>query len=156
MELNEITRWVEQFLEGVEGGYYLVDVSWHKKTQKLEIYIDTDAGITLGECQRLSRKMQESLEDGNLLSEDYVLEVSSPGLERPLRLPRQYEKNTGRGILVELVNGDEEIGRLERIDETGLFLRPEKLGVKGRKTTYGEEKLVLWKDIKQTFVQIRF
>ena len=156
MELNEITRWVEQFLEGVEGGYYLVDVSWHKKTQKLEIYIDTDAGITLGECQRLSRKMQESLEDGNLLSEDYVLEVSSPGLERPLRLPRQYEKNTGRVILVELVNGDEEIGRLERIDETGLFLRPEKLGVKGRKTTYGEEKLVLWKDIKQTFVQIRF
>ena len=54
------------------------------------------------------------------------------------------------------MNGDEEIGRLERIDETGLFLRPEKLGVKGRKTTYGEEKLVLWKDIKQTFVQIRF
>jgi len=156
MELNEITKWVEQFLEGIEGGYYLVDVSWHRKSQKLEVYIDTDKGVTLGECQRLSRKMQESLEDGNLVSEDYVLEVSSPGLERPLRLPRQYKKNIGRVISVELLNGEEEIGRLERVEDSGLVIRPEKLGIKGRKTTYGDEKLMLWKEIKQTFVQIRF
>lgn len=156
MEINEITTWVEQFLERVEGGYYLVDVTWNKKSQKLEIYVDTDNGVTLGECQKLSREMQTTLDESDLVSDNYVLDISSPGIERPLKLRRQYIKNIGRIILVELAAGTEEIGRLEKVDDEGVTIRPERKGIKGRKTTYEDEKLLPWREIKQTFVQIRF
>lgn len=133
-----------------------MDVSWNKKSQKLEIYIDTDDGVTLGECQKISREMQTVLDESDLVPENYVLDVSSPGIERPLKLRRQYTKNIGRIILIELAAGTGETGRLEKVDDEGLTIRPEKKGIKGRKTTYGDEKLVPWKEIEQTFVQIRF
>lgn len=156
METNEISTWVEQYLENSEGGYYLVDVLWNGKTRKLEVFIDTDEGVTLGECQKISRLMEASLDITGQMPEDYILEVSSPGIERPLKLKRQYVKNIGRIIQVELIEGGLETGMLEKVDEEGIDVKPEKLGLKGRKTTYGNTKLIRWNDIKQTFVQIRF
>ncbi|MCB0664408.1 MAG: ribosome maturation factor [Saprospiraceae bacterium] len=156
METNEISTWVEQFMENIDGDYYLVDVLWNRKSLKLEVFIDTDEGVTLGECQQISRLIQSDLDLSGLAPENYMLDVSSPGLERPLKLRRQYVKNVGKVLLVELKGGAKEIGRLERVEEDGLVISPEKKGVKGRKTTYGIEKMILWSEIEKTFVQIRF
>ncbi|MCB0685986.1 MAG: ribosome maturation factor [Saprospiraceae bacterium] len=156
MEINEISTWVEQFLEQRDDDYFLVDIYWNKKSQKLEIFIDTDEGVTLGECQQISRQMQSEFDEQAILSDDYVLDVSSPGIDRPLKLRRQYKKNLGRVLSVEQTDGTSEIGRLENINGEGIFLSPENKGIKGRKTTYGQEKLILWENIKETIVQIRF
>lgn len=156
METNEISTWVEQFMENIDGDYYLVDVLWNRKSLKLEIFIDTDEGVTLGECQQISRLIQSDLDLSGLAPENYMLDVSSPGLERPLKLRRQYVKNVGKVLLVELKGGAKEIGRLESVEEDGLIISPEKKGAKGRKTTYGIEKMIQWSEIEKTFVQIRF
>jgi len=153
----EITEWVEGFLESQSlGDYYLVDVVWKPKTQKLKLFVDSDEGITLGECQRLSRSMEESLDSNKILGESYSLDVSSPGTERPLKLRRQYKKNIGRVILVEGSDETQLIGKLVSISDEGITVQPEIKKEKSKKATYGEEKQITWENIKQTIVQIRF
>ncbi len=156
MESTHIVEWVERFLETNTEGFYLVDINWNKKSQKLEVFVDRDEGLTLGDCQKLSREMQQYLEDINMLKEEYVLDVSSPGIERPLKLRRQYVKNIGRIVNVKLQDDSEITGRLEKVEDKHITIQPETKGVKGRKSTYGEDKLILWENIKQTIVQIRF
>jgi ribosome maturation factor RimP len=156
MEETQITEWVERFLEATREGFYLVDVNWNKKTHKLEVFIDSDGGVTLRDCQQLSRELEKEFDENQMLGENYILDVSSPGIDRPLKLKRQYVQNIGRIVRVELQDGGEIIGRLEKVEEDQIGVRPEITGVKGRKTTFGEEKLILWKNIKQTIVQIRF
>jgi len=156
MEDTQITEWVERFLERTREGFYLVDVSWTKKTHKLEVFIDSDGGVTLGDCQQLSRELEKEFDENQMLGENYILDVSSPGIDRPLKLKRQYVQNIGRIVRVELLDGGEIIGRLEKVEEEQIGIQPEIRGVKGRKTTFGEEKQILWKNIKQTIVQIRF
>ncbi len=156
MESTHIVEWVERFLETNTEGFYLVDINWNKKSQKLEVFVDRDEGLTLGDCQKLSREMQQYLEDISMLKDEYVLDVSSPGIERPLKLRRQYVKNIGRIINVQLQDGSEIMGRLEKVEDQHITIQPETKGAKGRKSTYGEDKLILWENIKQTIVQIRF
>jgi ribosome maturation factor RimP len=153
MQLNE---WVERFLQSKSDGYYLIEIDWNKKSHKLEVFIDKDEGITLGDCQKLSREMQEILEEESFLPDSYVMDVSSPGIDRPLKLTRQYAKNIGRIVLMDLNDGSQMTARLEKVEEEGIIVRSEHRGIKGRKTTYGDEKTIQWKDIKQTIVQVRF
>ena len=103
MDRMHLSEWVEKFLQSKSGEYYLIELDWNKKSQKLEIFIDSDEGITLGDCQKLSREMQEMLEEENLLADSYVLDVSSPGVDRPLKLIRQYVKNIGRIVSIDLM-----------------------------------------------------
>ncbi|MBK8505513.1 MAG: ribosome maturation factor RimP [Saprospiraceae bacterium] len=145
-----------KFLQSKSDEYYLIEIEWNKKFQKLEIFIDSDDGITLGGCQKLSREMQEILEEENFLTDSYVLDVSSPGIDRPLKLTRQYVKNIGRIVTLDLNDGSQITARLEKVVGEGVIVRSEQLGIKGRKTTYGDEKTIEWKDIKQTIVQVRF
>jgi ribosome maturation factor RimP len=65
-------------------------------------YVDTVAGITLDECARLSRRLEEELEAAGAVPERYVLEVSSPGLERPLTKRSHFEGRRGEEIAVRL------------------------------------------------------
>ena len=58
--------------------------------------MDTDSGITIGQCTELNRKIGEAIELQNVIPDSYVLEVSSPDLTKPLKLLRQYRKNIGR------------------------------------------------------------
>jgi ribosome maturation factor RimP len=153
LQLNE---WVEEFLQSKSDAYYLIEIDWNKKSQKLEVFIDTDDGITLGDCQKLSREMQEGLEGENFLTDSYIMDVSSPGIDRPLKLNRQYVKNIGRIVTIDLNDSSQMTAKLEKVEEEGIVLRNEQRGIKGRKTTYGDEKMIQWKDIKQTIVQVRF
>jgi ribosome maturation factor RimP len=103
---------LEPFLE--EGRIFVVDViiKPSKVSQKIAILVDSDEGITIQECTSISRRLAKQLEELEVFSEAYTLEVSSPGLDQPLILPRQYQKNVGRNLKVTLKSGEIVSGKL--------------------------------------------
>jgi ribosome maturation factor RimP len=80
-------------------GVDLVEVEFHQPRRgraTLRLYVDREGGITLDEITRVSRVVGELLDVHDLISSSYTLEVSSPGLTRELKGPRDYERYTGR------------------------------------------------------------
>ena len=77
---------------------FIVDVQIRPGDRRkiIQLFVDTDAGITIDQCASLSRSLGEALEIQGAIADPYILEVSSPGLERPLKNLRQYRKNLGR------------------------------------------------------------
>ena len=79
--------------------HFLVEVVVSKhKPWKFTVVIDGDQGITIDDCAAVSRALNESLESE--IADPYTLEVSTPGLDHPLKMKRQYKKNVGRGLKV--------------------------------------------------------
>ena len=157
MNTVEITEWVAGLIKALgDEAVYLVDVTWSKKTNKLEVFIESDNDLTLGNVQKISRKMEEAIDQTGILGEAYRLDVSSPGIDRPLKLKRQYTKNVGRVVSIELQDGNVLVGKLNSVAEKHIRIAPETPGYKNRKPTYGEAVEIAWQDIKQTIVQIRF
>ena len=66
----------------------------------IKVTVDTDEGITLNRCQFLSRQISDVLEQKDLIKNDYRLEVSSPGIDKPLQYPYEYRRNIGRDLVV--------------------------------------------------------
>jgi len=92
----------------VEGqNAYVIDVSvrGERGGSLAEVFIDTDEGVTTGLCEGISKELARSLDASNLFQGRYYLVVSSPGIERPLKFPRQYRKHIGRIMSVKVRNG---------------------------------------------------
>jgi ribosome maturation factor RimP len=70
------------------------------------MFVDTETGITIGQCSELNRQLSAALELQDVVPSSYVLEVSSPDLNRPLKLLRQYRKNVGRQFRVRFKKND--------------------------------------------------
>ncbi|MPR35451.1 ribosome maturation factor RimP [Salmonirosea aquatica] len=117
---EQIESLLAPFLE--EGKYFIVDIQIKasRASQKLMILLDSDEGITIQECADISRNLDEALE---AFGEAYTLEVSSPGLDQPLRLPRQYQKNVGRNLKVTLATGQTLTGTLVEVKEGSIVLQ---------------------------------
>ena len=94
----------------VEGlGYELWELEYSpgRGHGLLRLYIDAAAGITLDDCERVSRAASELLDEEDPVPGQYTLEVSSPGLERPLRTARQFARFVGETVYVETVQAVE-------------------------------------------------
>ena len=133
----------EKFQEPEFSDCFLVDYKFNAG-KKLEIYIDSDANITFEKCRKISRYLEAYLDEEEQLSEHYVLEVSSPGLDRPLKFVRQYVKNIGRKLKVE-TEGGKKSGRLIAANESEIVLEMdvvEKVGKKKVKKKV-EEKIAI-------------
>ncbi|WP_430785869.1 ribosome maturation factor RimP [Virgibacillus flavescens] len=87
-----------------EKNLELVDVEYVKEGKNwfLRIYIDKDGGIDIAECGEVSEKLSEKLDETDPIKEAYFLEVSSPGVERPLKTEKDFEKNIDKNIFVKL------------------------------------------------------
>ncbi|WP_254412334.1 ribosome maturation factor RimP [Dyadobacter diqingensis] len=111
------------FLE--EGNYFLVDIQIKasKVSQKVTILVDKDEGITIQECTSISRRLAKQLEEQEIFTDAYTLEVSSPGLDQPLVLLRQYLKNLGRNLKVTLKTGEIISGQLTEAKENEITLQ---------------------------------
>ncbi|MDO5713466.1 MAG: ribosome maturation factor RimP [Tissierellia bacterium] len=85
-------------------GYELVDQEFKKMKDTLHVinYIYKKEGVTLDDCTKFSQALGKSLDDEDLFQEPYVLEVSSPGLDRPLKNERDYKRNIGNLVDVSL------------------------------------------------------
>ncbi len=101
-------------------GAFLVDLSLkgEGKRQLLEVFCDTERGITINECAEISRQVLPLLETSGILGESFRLDVSSPGVGVPLKDRRQYKSNIGRGMSVKYLEAGET--RQAEGDLTGL------------------------------------
>ncbi len=89
---------------------------------KISIFLDGDEGIDIDTCATVSRQVGRELEEMELLNHPYTLMVSSPGLDRPLKLPRQYHRNVGRRLKVKLNSQEQIEGKLSEVREDFIVL----------------------------------
>ncbi|MFF3764804.1 ribosome maturation factor RimP [Streptomyces sp. NPDC001922] len=129
-----------------------IEVTPAGKRRVLRIVVDSDEGVQLDACAELSRAVSEKLDASDAMGgAPYVLEVTSPGADRPLTEPRHYRRATGRLIKAQLVDGGELVARITAVDDEGLDL--EVPGVKGRKAT---TRRVAFGEIAKARVEIEF
>lgn len=109
----------------VEGDCFVVDIQIKaaRSGQKVSIVLDKDEGIGIDECVRISRKLGNELELRDIFKEPYTLEVSSPGVDQPLQLLRQYRKNIGRTLKVTLLTGELVVGTLAEVKDESIVLQ---------------------------------
>ncbi|MCI3224872.1 ribosome maturation factor RimP [Streptomyces sp. NP-1717] len=111
-----------------------IELSRAGRRRVLRIVVDSDDGVDLDACAELSRTISTTLDDTDAMGEDeYQLEVTSPGADRPLTEHRHYVRAVGRLAKIQPHEGDEFVARVLAVDEEGLDL--EVPGVKGRKPT---------------------
>ncbi|EUJ41125.1 ribosome maturation factor RimP [Brochothrix campestris] len=99
---EQITAIAEPIVEGLN--VELVDIEFLKEGANwfLRIYVDTEAGIDISECAAVSREISAKLDELDPIEQNYFLEVSSPGAERPLKKKRDFERAIGQFINVKL------------------------------------------------------
>ena len=96
--LDQVVTLVEPVIE--DEGYQLVDVTYRREPVGwvLRAYVDREGGITVGECAQISRRIGDLIEAKNLIEQSYTLEVSSPGLDRPLKQDRDFNWALGKKV----------------------------------------------------------
>ena len=120
---ERIDEWLAPKLEELDA--YLVDVRHNPATRRIEVYLDRDdpgQGIDLDACEAVSRFLETYLDHAEGVPRDYVLEVSSPGMDNPFKVLRQYRKHVGREVDVLLTDGVKLSGVLAGVDEHGIVL----------------------------------
>ncbi len=129
---NEILSKIEEIITPIIDNYEmeLVDLKWSQKSGNwvLCIYIDKEEGITLNDCEVVNHEISDLLDRKDIISHHYVLEISSPGLERPLKKKNDFDRFTGHNIKIsthEPLQGQKNFkGRLRGIDtEDNILLQ---------------------------------
>lgn len=90
--------------------------------QRLIVLLDGDQGVTIDQCGSVSRKLAEVIEERGLIEDKYFLEVSSAGVDFPLQYVRQYKKNIGRSLKVDLKDGTTVSGELQEVNDEMIVL----------------------------------
>ena len=111
---------VERFLIPImeEHQFELVDVEWVKEagTWYLRAYVDKEGGISVDDCEIVSRRLSDWLDKEDFITESYILEVSSPGLGRPLKKEKDFARSLGKDVDLKLYRA-----RDKRKDFTGVL-----------------------------------
>ena len=147
-----LERHINSLMEN-NSSHFLVEVRI-KPTNNIKVFIDSDEGIILSDLIQYNRKLYKIVEESGLVPVDnFSLEVSSPGLDEPLKNHRQYKKNIGRHV--HLTKNDATVleGKLLDVSEEGVVIETET--GKGKKKEIKQEA-VLFTDIKTTKIQIKF
>ena len=151
-QIQTIEQKISSLLEA-NPAHFLVEVRI-KPTNNIKVFIDGDEGVPLSALVQYNRKLYKDLEESGLYPDgNFSLEVSSPGLDEPLKLHRQYKKNVGRYVELTLQDGSHKEGKLLEAAEDGIVIETET--GKGKKKEVKQET-VLFTDIKQTKIQIKF
>jgi ribosome maturation factor RimP len=150
----KVEQLVHEFLE-TRKDLYLVDLKI-SAGDDITVILDGDVGLSLQDCLDASRAIEFNLDREE---HDFSLQVMSPGLSEPLKLPRQYEKNMCREIEVLLMNDEKIQGEITAVDEESVTLtlryrRPKLVG-KGKEDVV-EEKQIPYSEIRKALVIIKF
>ena len=147
-----IAQMMNRLLEQ-EPSYFLVSITI-KPVNNIKVYLDADTGVVIEKCVAFNRQLYKQIEESELYPPgDFSLEVSSPGLEEPLKLHRQYVKNVGRLIEVTPLVGQVLTGVLKELDENKIILLEEKGKNKKKEIV---EHIIPFDNIKTTKIQIVF
>lgn len=130
-----------------------VIVSARKGPKKVLVIVDGDEGVSIDNCAEISRELSKQLDEGIFPGdESYTLEVSTPGLDQPLKLKRQYRKNVGRKLKVKVADNTEE-GKLVDVTEENILIEKETGTGKKKETTKIE---INFSQIEKAFVLVSF
>ena len=120
----------------------------------IKIYIDADRGMSIDKLAQYNRSLYKQIEESGFFPNgDFSLEISSPGLDEPLKLHRQYLKNIGREVEVILKNGIKLQGKLVSATGDEILIDEERKNKKQREVT---QHTIPYNDIKTTKIQIKF
>ncbi len=136
-----------------EPEYFLVSVRI-KPTNNIRVFIDGDNGITIEKCVRFNRKLYKLIEETGMYPEgEFSLELSSPGVDEPLKMYRQYLKNIGREVEVIFADDTRKQGKLLAVTEADITIEY----TEGKNKKAVTQQLVIpFNNIKSTTVQIKF
>ena len=125
-------RTEELMLPIIEKNHFeLVDVEYVKEGGNwyLRAYIDKEGGITVDDCEIVSRQMSDLLDEQDFIEESYIFEVSSPGLGRPLKKEKDYQRSLGKEVEIRTYKAIEKekefYGLLKSYDETTVTIEME-------------------------------
>jgi len=157
-----LTGWVEPAVTA--AGYDLEELVVRPAGQRsvVRVVVDRDQGVSLDDVAELSRALSELLdaEDEALGRSPYVLEVTSPGVDRPLTAPRHWRRNVGRLVTVAVGpdgSAEQVTARVLRVEGDGVVLAVEKGGTKkGQVRKAVGERTVAWAELGEARVQIEF
>ena len=128
MSLEEVKKLIDNYLS--QKGFFLVELKVDD-LNRIKVEIDGMQGVKIQDCVDLSRHIEGSLDREK---EDFELQVSSAGLDQPLRVYQQYEKNEGREVEVSLKSGQKIKGMLKDVNKEGFVVEQQlKERVEGKK-----------------------
>ncbi len=133
-----------------EEGYDFIDAecSLKGKNPVIRVYADRVGGITIQECTSLSRRLGDYFDREDAIAGNYRLEVSSPGIDRPLKSERDFRRNIGRGVAVTVRSGEgmqEIVGEIRSTEPVLVLLGEE-----------GEEKKIPYESIVKGKIRIQW
>ena len=146
-----VEKKLSELLTGLPG-YFLVEISV-KPTNNIKVFVDADQGAAIDQLSRINRALYKWIEENLFPNGDFSIEVSSPGLDEPLKLDRQYLKNIGRMMEIVLKNGLKKEGKLISVSENDVIIE-EEIG-KGKKKEVVQH-IILKEEIKTTKIQVKF
>jgi ribosome maturation factor RimP len=151
-QIQQIEQWLNSVLAS-ETAYFCVSIKI-KPTNNIKIFLDGDNGLPIEKCVEFNRKLYKLIEESGVYPDgDFSLEVSSPGLDEPLKLHRQYQKNIGRDVEVIFTDGTKKEGKLVTVTEADIII--EHTEGKGKKAVT-QQLVIPFNHIKSTTVQIKF
>ncbi|MCC2600681.1 ribosome assembly cofactor RimP [Sphingobacterium sp. FBM7-1] len=153
MQIEERVRELVEEKIADRADLFIVRIKMHNNGI-LEILMDGDDGIAIEDCVQISRHVGFHLEEENAIDRAYRLEVSSPGIDTPLLLHRQYQKNIGRMVRVKGLEGDKREGKLIAVNDKSITIEEIKKE-KGKKAVPQEAEIPL-DNITETKVLISF
>jgi ribosome maturation factor RimP len=134
---------------------FVIEISIVKK--KVEVILDADEGIKLNQCQRVSRHVENWLDTELPLGEEYTIEVSSPGVSRPLVYLRQYPQHIGRTLEVTDTEGVTTEGELKTVENEQIMLAFEQITKDGKKKIKENiQRTIPFENIKKAIVKLKF
>lgn len=144
---EQIVDLTETFLK--DSANYLIDVNV-RSGNRISIFIENDEHVSIKDCVALSKFVESQLDREK---QDFELEVSSPGIDSPFRLERQYIKYVGKEVEILMLNGEKFLGELLGIDSLNIQFLPLKKGQQKKADqtiNIKESKLVLISEVKET------
>lgn len=150
---QDIRQWVESHL--AEDGGFLVDVHVSDGAD-IRVLVDAPEGMPISRCVAISRMIEDELDRDQY---DFSLQVSTPGLDQPLKIRPQYDKNVGREVAVQQHDGHKVEGTLTAVTDAGITVEhTEKRRIEGRKAKewVTEQHELSWDAIATTKVKISF
>lgn len=151
-EIQKLEKLVNEILAD-EPEYFLVSLRI-KPTNNVKVFIDGDQGLAIEKCVRFNRKLYKLIEESAMYPEgEFSLELSSPGVDEPLKMHRQYVKNIGRDVEISFHDDTKKEGKLLSLTEADLIL--ENTEGKGKKAIT-QQLVIPFEKIKTTIVQTKF
>ena len=138
-----------------DDSFFIVDIVVKSVSEKTKILVllDCDDGLNIDDCAQLSRNIANQLEEDELMDIAFILEVSSPGLDHPLTMKRQYNKNIGRSLKITKTDGEITTGKLIEVAETSIEFDKE---IKEKKKVSYKTMTIPFNEIEKASILVSF